>query len=259
MGDQELAARVEATRYAVSLAAGQLNAMTRADIQRPIAAAPSDVAVSVRERSRHAIQSELSRSEVVLRALTDEQQYRLEHPGHAVPDAVGSAELGDLSELDTARTGSETQGRAWAAADEPVRVGSPDMASEEAAQDSASAPRQYATLSDRELAVRLSDAEHAVTVTDGQLDAMIRADVERQKPLAVTAAKMRERSRLVLQRQLGLSQTEVLELTEEQQLRIEQPELSVPDAGRHIPDHVDDRHARDLDVDAGADRQGPAM
>jgi hypothetical protein len=196
---------------------------------------------------------------VVLGALTDEQQHRPEHPEHAVPDSVGSAELDDLAELDTARTGSGTQGRAWAAADEPVRVANPDMASEEAAQNSAAAPRQYATLSDRELAVRASDAEHTVAVTSGQLDAMTRADVERQKPLAITAAKMRQRSRLVLQRQLGVSQTELLELTQERRLRIEQPELSVPDAGTHGHDHAGDRHAQDLDMDAGNDRQGPAM
>jgi len=58
----------------------------------------------------------------------------------------------------------------WAAADEPVRVGSPDMASEEAAQDP-TAPRPSSTISDRELAERLSETQRVVTVTGGQLDA----------------------------------------------------------------------------------------
>ena len=61
-------------------------------------------------------------------------------------------------------------GRVGAAADEPVRVGSPDMASEEAAQDS-TAPRPSSTISDRELAERLSETQRVVTVTGGQLDA----------------------------------------------------------------------------------------
>jgi hypothetical protein len=44
------------------------------------------------------------------------------------------------------------------------------MASEEAAQDP-TAPRPSSTISDRELAERLSETQRVVTVTGGQLDA----------------------------------------------------------------------------------------
>jgi hypothetical protein len=44
------------------------------------------------------------------------------------------------------------------------------MASEEAAQVP-TAPRPYSTISDRELAERLSETQRVVTVTGGQLDA----------------------------------------------------------------------------------------
>jgi hypothetical protein len=64
---------------------------------------------------------------------------------------------------------------------------------------------------------------------------------------------MRERSRLVLQRQLDGSQTE------EKQLRIERPELSVPDSSADADARADDRQAQDsLDIDVTADRRGPA-
>jgi hypothetical protein len=127
----------------------------------------------------------------------------------------------------------------WAAADEPVRVGSPDMASEEAAQDP-TAPRpvlDHQRPRTRGAALRNTASRH------GHRRPVGRHDPRRRRahgPLPPTAAKMRERSRLVLQRRLDGSQTE------EKQLRIERPELSVPDDSSADADaRADDRQAQD--------------
>lgn len=91
---------------------------------------------------------------------------------------AAAATLVDPAGLDGARPGSGTHGLAWAAADEPVRVESPEMASKEATHIPA-APGLHAAVGDRELAVRITETQRAVRITGGQLEAMARKDAER--------------------------------------------------------------------------------
>lgn len=97
-----------------------------------------------------------------------------------------------------------------------------------------------------------------MTLTGGQLKAMTRGDQERETPLAASAAKMRERTRRAVQRQLDGAQTELREMTEEELLRSEYPELSVPDTAEDARSAANDRQ-RQSSMDVAVERRGPAM
>ncbi len=151
--------------------------------------------------------------------------------GHAGPHRVPTAAAADAD-----RSGSGNQGRVRAAADEPTRVASPDIAAEETTPEAELPPenRPYAAVGDRALSARIKEAQATIKLTGSQIDAMVRRDEQRQTPLSASAAKMRERTRRSLQQQLDGAQTQLQEMTEEELRRAEHPELSVPDTAAEL-------------------------
>jgi conjugative relaxase-like TrwC/TraI family protein len=97
-------------------------------------------------------------------------------------------------------------------------------------RDGPPAPRPYEGVGDQDLAQRLAAAEHAVSLTGGQLAAILRRDPDRSAPLLTGSAMLvHERSRRALEQQLAQAQVSLQELTEERQHRVNHPEALVPD------------------------------
>ena len=260
VGDQDLAARLAATQRIVSLTSAQLEAMTHRDTQ-PSAPVLSGAAVTVRERSRHSLQQELDQSQTLLQELTEEHQHRLEHPEAAAPDTPVHTVSPHAEAGDAARSGGGgNQGRVRAAANEPTRVASPDMAAEETTPEAVLPPedRPYAAVGDRALSARIKETQATIKLTGSQIEAMVRRDEQRQAPLSASSAKMRERTRRSLQQQLDGARTQLQEMTEEELHRAEHPELSVPDTAAELRATTDHRRTQEP-MDVAVDHRGPAM
>lgn len=258
IGDRDLVRRLADAEQTVTLTGGQLAATLRreADLSSP---ALTTSATLVHERSRRALEHELAEAQVLVRELTEEHQHRVDHPVASVPDQVAPAAADHRAAADTVRTSSGHQGRLRAATHEPTRVASPDMEAEETTQapERPSETRAYAAVGDRELAARAKAAHAAISLTSGQLEAMARRDQERKTPLAAPAAKMRERTRRALQTQLDGARTELRDMNQEELLRTEHPELSVPDTAVVESKTVDRRQQASADI--AVERRGPAM
>jgi conjugative relaxase-like TrwC/TraI family protein len=259
VGDRDLAQRLAAAEHAVSITGGQLAATLRRDPDHS-APALTGSATLVHERSRRALEQQLTQAQALVADLTEERQHRADHPDASVPDDAVQGRAVRLASSEATRTSSGHQGRVRAAAHEPTRVVSPDMAAEESTQAPELPPetRPYAAVGDRALTARIKATQATVSVTAGQLDAMTQKDQEREMRLPAAAAKMRARARWALQRQLDEAQTELREMTEEQLRRTEHPELSVPDTAAELRATTDHRRAQEP-LDIAVDHRGPAM
>ena len=235
--------------------------MTQRDTQSSVpTSAVSGAAVKVRERSRHSLQQKLDQSQKLLQELSEEHQHRLHHLEAAVPDTLVHNVSRPAGVVDTERGGSGNQGRVRAAADETTRGATQDMAAEGTTPEAELPPenRSYAAVGDRALTARIKETQATISFTSGQLDAMAQKDQERESPLPAPAAKMRARARRALQRQLEGAQTELREMTEEEQRRTEHPELSVPDTAAELRANTDHQRTQEP-MNITVDHPGPAM
>ena len=174
----------------------------------------------------------------------------------------------ESSTLGPDQAGRGAQGRAREVAAEAVRVAqrwrqsgpaerstSPHRRSEH--RDEPPAPRPYVRVEDRDLAQRLAAAQRMVSLTGGQLSALLHRGADPSAPaLTASATVKHERLRRAVEHQLNRGQALVRELTEEHQHRVTHPEAPVPDdvvqvgAGRPATSHRSqaDQYARDSEL-----------